>query len=219
MQGSEQCPIYIYMWFLRDLFVACLISPLIYYLFKIKLLPYVSGLLFVIWLATNDLHFFALSLCSFCFFSIGAMLSLYKYNIARFPRYSLTILGIVYSAIILTILFLNICEVGYTTFLQNICTAMGVVFILGIVSLLVEKGCIRPCRLLVSSAFFIYLSHGILVGYVRHARKLLPQSDLFLTIGYIVTPFITIVILLVAFKFMSSLTPRLLGILTGGRSK
>ena len=192
-----------------------LFTPIIGFLHRIKLLPLVSVSLILLWLIKDGVYLLGISLGTFSFYILGALLSLNKVDISAMPKKIIILLSMLYIPIILIVINSN---GSWSNFIMKLCICIGIAVIVGIVSELVKESVLTPNKLLVSSAFYLYLTHPFIIPYIRHFRHLLPQNDFMLLFAYAITPIVTILILLVVFVMVNSKMPSMLRILTGGRS-
>lgn len=214
MTGPYDLPL----WFLRDLIVVTIITPIIYYAIKkirmfficVLFLAYISR----IWTLLPGFH-----ITAFFYFSTGAYFALNKINVVQFvQKYK-----IIFIPTCLTLLiFATVFDGANTVIGQNIhplfvCT--GVVAAFYVASLCITKFNIRPNNLLVSSCFFIYAIHGVgfpIIGSplsltVRVLHKIIPgNTGIEEGFCYLASPFITaslcIVILMVGRRLFPKLT-------------
>lgn len=215
MTGPADLPL----WYLRDLMVIVLISPLVFYYLKytkfygifILALAYISK----IW---PNIH--GLSITAVFFFSVGAYFSLNdknlvdEFNKIRIPAYVLFML----------LLFPMIWFNGKNTFIGSLIypvfIIIGVCVIFNISSMLIEKEKVKVIPLLTQSTFFIYALHTLVV--LRICSFIIngiigSTNALALTISYLMTPILTIFCCLALYVLMKRFFPRLLGLLTGDR--
>lgn len=207
------------LWFLRDLIVVVLITPILYWLIKhwrhyfiwILGFCYISG----IWPNIPGLRITAVF-----FFCIGAYFSISRKNLVEeFKRAKL-------SSYILGMLFM-IATVWYdgksTTignFIYPFWIITGVCIIFNLAVSFVKSGRLKVCFLLSKSSFFIFATHTILVlpfCTVVCTKVLSWNNPLVLTIRYFIVPFLAVGICLLLFYLMEKYTPKLLGVLTGNR--
>ena len=161
MTGPYDLPL----WFLRDLIVVTILTPIIYFAVK-KLKMFIIVVLFLayvsrIWTLVPGFH-----ITAFFYFTLGAYFALNGVNIIQFTnKYS-----IFFVPTSIVLLFVTTIYDGvYTVIGQNvypffICT--GVFSAFYIVSSCIIKYNISPNKFLVSSCFFVYAIHGVEFPYI-----------------------------------------------------
>lgn len=214
------------LWFLRDLMIVSLLTPVIYFLVK-KLKKYVVLVLLCCYVTKIFPQIPGLSISTVFFFTAGAFFSINHRNILTvFGKYQSIIL--ILSVILL--LGTVVCDGNNTREGQLIYPffiIFGSISALNISSYLITKKNWDFPSVLPQSSFFIYASHSILVLMVSNkickliflnsvVMSYLPATMLSL-VHYVVTPLFAIVICLSIYCLMRRFAPRLLSILTGNR--
>lgn len=208
------------MWFIRDLIILCIASPVLYYLLK-KFHYYI---LFV-FLALN-LLFYYLSLhpiymiigpCLF-YFSLGAFFSISNKNMVEESRKVKWLSGILYPLTLVIYLYLK--GSGYWKYISPFSVLLGIATTLNIVSYLYEKGKLKTNSFLAKSSFFLFAIHEVLLleGWKYLYLKLIkPISATSYIIGYFTVPVITILSALLIFYLLQTYLPKVADVLTGNR--
>lgn len=201
------------LWFVRDLMVMSLLSPLIYWIIqKTKLfLPLFALVAYVLGYDTG-IH--GLSTSAIFFFSIGAFCGINKIDFGRFAKDNLKYtLPLYIILIVLACIFKN-----KLLYIDSLSVMGGILLICGVVSFLVSNCKFKIKPYLSASTFFIFASHNeVLKVFVRLASKYGIQSDIYYCIAYFICPFITLCLLLSVYRILSKYTPRLASVLSGGR--
>jgi hypothetical protein len=213
------------LWFVRELMLMVVISPVIYWLIKKGNLWFLS-LLGIVWFCSswfllNDsfLKMYASQfLMALFFFSWGAFYSINRQNLVLvFRRF--------YSApfiyILLAIADALTQDLEYNGLIHNTGLLAGVVSMVVVASHLLEFGVKSFSRTLVNSCFFIYALHDLFiteVGKIAFLMLHVPEKNphAMLSLYLIVSVFTTIGCL---FLYMSlrRYAPRMCNLLTGGR--
>ena len=218
-QFSASSPFLVPLWFLRDLMVVTLCSPLLYYILKKTRF---MGILFltIFYITGTSIHIPGFSCMAFCFFSIGAYMKIFNdsiYNVTYDYRY--------YIAIIAVVLWL-ICTLydGHHTKIGNIIYPFYVLFgfitLLNISSFIVNKSLMPIPAYLSKASFFIYLSHTIIIlpFFSSIAVKVFGDHNPFLmSVSYLLVPTATIFVCLFMYFLLRVFLPSLCGVLTGDR--
>lgn len=213
-------PIYMIMWYVRDLIVLTILSPLIYYAIKYFKVFFVLFVLFLYVFHGGCLRW--LGYLSVAFFTLGAYVGIKKINVlALFSRKWVMA---TYS------FFLLICFIFYPFEIlpaecDRLIRVFGVVCVFYLAYLFVKSGA-KSYRLASSASFFIYCTHVL-----QPANKLtiLAFSTFVLsnTIGtipyigsllaYILCPICTYMICLTLYVLLLRLFPRFVSIISGSR--
>lgn len=219
--GTQLFPIDYPLWFVRDLFVCAVLSPLIFWI--VQRLKWIAVLsLGLIWYFDVPLHiitFGNLSSVAIFFFSFGAWLSLNNKNVVSIAR-DLKLLAWLYP-IIACVDCLTKHSI-YTGYIHRAGILAGVVLVFCIAAWLVEKKNVRAVPLLTSASFFVYAIHEPMV--LSQVSKITTRisigggNELILSALYLVNVVITIAIALLIYIVLKKLTPRFLQLINGGRA-
>ena len=207
------------LWFIRDLMVVMVLSPIVYVFiknFKIWGLAIVAVLMSLnVWVPIEG--FFA---PAFFFFSLGAYFHIHNRSFLLDYR------RIEIMSYVLTVIFLaaSILVYGYDYYLseifRKIFSIFGVISLVNVSGYLIERGRVRVRPILAACSFFIYASHMICVSRISFylTDLVIPYNN---TVAYITSyflqPFVTVVICLGMYVVLKRLCPRILSVLTGGR--
>ena len=216
------------LWFLRDLIVVTLLTPVIYFLVK-KLNKYFVLILLCCYVTNIFPQIQGLRVTAVFFFTTGAFLSINRRNILEvFGKYQSTILILTVILLLGTI----VCD-GINTkagqYIYPFYIIFGSISAFNISSYLIRKKNWMFPSVLPQSSFFIYATHTILVLMVSNkicsliflnsvVLGYLPETMLLL-INYVVTPLLSVAICLSIYILMGRFTPRLLSLLTGDRRR
>lgn len=219
-------PLDLPLWFLRDLIIVSLLTPVIYYFVKRTKIWGVL-FLFLAYISRIWTQFPGFSITAFFFYSLGAYFALNGMNLVLFvKRFKNFILP-------LAILLLCACTMydGTNTIIgQNIypffiCSGVFAAFY--IASFFVEHYHLKPNNFLVSSCFFIYAFHGAsffpLIGSPltlsrRIMHLIIPgQSTLEEGICYLTAPFLAAFICILTLIIFKKLSPKLALLFSGNR--
>ena len=213
--GLDISPVYPFnvpLWFVRDLMVIVLITPILYQLIK-RLKHYFVISLGIIWFVLP----FISGLGGIFFFSYGAYMSIHKRDmLVEFGRYSKSsmiiypVLGALYIIALYT--YTEACPI-----IQRLNILVGLLFAYNLASWLLRKGYCKVSPFLTSSAFFIYVSHWLIIGYITSFQKYFINADTDIKwIGvYLATSVLTAGILLGVFYLLRRYTPNFLKVLIG----
>ncbi len=222
LQSSSQSgpifPINIPLWFLRDLMIVVLCTPLLYRLLKWAGIRVVVGL-GLLWFTTGywDLGHANQLMDAFFFFSWGAYMSIHRKDmLVVFGRYFKLSLW-AYPLLALSYIFAMHYwpEAAFTIKRLNILA--GLLFAYNMATWLLDRNICKPNAFLAASSFFIYVAHSLICGRLCRILFVLtrPESDISIVGVYTMAVILTIALLLSAFYLLKRYTPRLLKVLTG----
>ncbi|MDE5944621.1 MAG: acyltransferase [Rikenella sp.] len=206
------------LWFLRDLMVVVISSPLLYLCIK-RLRHYWVIALGVLWFFNNYWSLSINFLAAFFFFSWGAYMSINRKDmLAEFGRFFKS------SAFLYPTLALLYVAAAYywpeaTGTIKTLNVFVGLIFAYNLSAWLLRHKICTVSRFLASSSFFLYITHGIICNAAVKGvfYFLRPTSDLGIISVYTLATCLTITILLSSFYLLKRYTPGLLKVLTGRR--
>ncbi len=205
------CPILAPTWFLRDLIVMVIVSPILYALIK-----YSRGF-FVLLLAVCYVLGVNIGVVGFSrswlFFSFGAYMSIFGYNpVVVFRKYAEIIIP--FSLLFLVVL-ISLQEKGL---LYRMYIIVGVCAVLALMSKWVTRTNFKQWPILSESSFFVYLFHGFyIVPLSAFYCHIVPLNAFTGVIGFFFITFFACVIAVLAYKLVKYCSPKLCAFVTGGR--
>lgn len=218
-------PLNVPLWFVRDLFVISLLTPIIY-LAVTKINIWLILALFFAYISKIWTQIPGLDIESIFYFTVGAFFAINKINFVEFAdKYKYYLLPT--SAILLvacTIYDGNKTEIGHNIIPFYICTSILSVFYLA--STAIDRYNIKPNKFLVSACFFIYVSHVMplpniecLLTFVKKTiHEIIPGKSLAENyFCYFATPIITAFISIVIFAVLRKISPKATKFICGNR--
>lgn len=214
-------PALLSLWFLRDLILSVILSPIIFYIVKYtRFFGIIAlGLLyyFKVGFVIFDYNLNQLITAVF-FFALGSYFSLNAKNIVLSFR-KLQKLWMVLAIISL------ICSVYYYQtqsfrYILPFYTISGIITIVNITSFLLERNRLKEIDILSRASFFIYLSHPIFILSFSNAflNKILPfENYVVLTIKYLVTPILCVTICIIIYWVLNRYLQKITKVIVGGR--
>lgn len=205
------------LWYIRDLIVVVLFTPLIYKAISV-FKHWVVVILGCIWFATGFLE----PMCdsgfapAFFFFSWGAYMSICRENIeAEFGKvFRLSMF--LYPCIGMLGIFLAHRWQQGAGIVNHLNIIFGLLFAYNLAVWLLRKGFCRVNAVLASSSMFIYVSHYLLYSkYSRIYKMFGPFSDWEMIAVYFAALAFTVLALLGAFFVLKRFMPSLLKVLIG----
>lgn len=201
------------LWFVRDLMVMIICSPLVYWAlryFRCYILILVGGS----WILAMDIP----HLTAIFFFSLGAWFSLNRRNFVEdfksFYPFGVLVYFIIALATILTRDTLSF------EFISRSGILLGLVAFIAITAHYVNKGSWRASVFLTGSCFFVYAFHQLpLNAIVRLWFKFIhPVYDWQFVLIYFTAPIVIVAIDLLFYALLRKYFPKFVAIITGGRS-
>lgn len=208
------------LWYIRDLMILTIISPVIFiYIKKFGIVGLI--ILYITYFMNWWFNLPGLSLAGLLFFSFGAYFSLHRTDYTLlFRKHKLICLAISCPLVIGMVLTYGKHNVlwGY---IERLFTVFGTVSTIGIVASLLEKGRIAVHPFLSSSSFFVYAAHGTIALplMLNIMSEILPNNQIGLILQYFLGSFLTISILTLIFYFLYKWMPQTASILIGNRIK
>lgn len=205
------------LWYVRDLIVLVLLSPVIWTILK-KSRYYAVAILGLIYLLFIGFPFVLVSPTGLFFFSAGAAFSMSgKDFLETFKKFKQP--SIILSLIFLVLAF-AITNPIWNDLVYRLFVISTVVTIFNLTAGLYDAGRIKPIKLLTDSSFFIYASHAVLITEISNFllwRTLPITAEWMLVLKVFLRPAVTVGICLLIFVVMRKICPKILGLLTGGR--
>lgn len=207
------------LWFVRDLIVVSVLSPMIYMCCKNKILGWLYlTILFVLWFVGFQIPIEGIGLPCLLFFSLGSMFAIHRFSIFM-ARKNISML-----IFILYFLFGALFLVAYDSYVKEIFLNAGI--ILGmIVSFQVLKDLCEfrlfsPSKFLSNSSFFIFASHStLLMAIYKMLLKIFTKySDMTLLFVYFTSAILCILLCLGMYYLLNKYFHRLSMWLCGGRN-
>lgn len=217
--GSDEFwgnPIDFPLWFIRDLMVVMVLSPVLYCFVK-YLKIYGLAVLSILWIFGLSIPVTGLEIRAVLFFSIGMFLGINKIDfiskILRLHRFPLTCLYFFSIALIF------ILRSNYV--FLNLSILLGVILMISLIAWMVEKNThpkIIQSKFLASSTFFIFAFHGFPLEFIQ--KRLISVFNANTSFGCILVYFCSVVIVvvvgLILYYFVNK-TKYVKMILTGNR--
>lgn len=216
MADGSNSPLAFHLWFLRDLLMIVILSPILYYLFK-SFKWWTLILLFVMSFFTI-INSKSLS-TSLLWFSFGSLFSITKTSI-DFGR---TIWGVVILFFYIIISLYEQIKGGfYFVYIQNILVVIGVVGVWLSYDYFIKRGfSLKENKLLsfyCSFTFFIYLVHEPSLNVVRKMIIIiLEKNSIGYLTSYLLSPFIFVFFSVRVGILVKKMFPKIYSNLVGGR--
>lgn len=204
------------LWFIRDLMVTMLLSPLLYFLIK-RLKQVAIVLFFLFWIFGLPTYLTGVNMTALFFFMLGGYFRLSEKNLVsesrELFRFSLIAYPIVAVADALT------KGLAVNTYLHNGGILLGIVFLLNIVSYLLEHKRLTAGTFLPGASFFLFAVHEQSLSQIRKSlTTLFPPGSLLCDVMLYVLPLLLLVLAaLSVYYLLKRYCPSALRIMTGAR--
>lgn len=216
------CPINIPLWYVRELMIMVLLSPLTYWIIKKggKLSIIVLAL---IWYTTPLLlpkaHYFPMFIQALFFFSWGAFYNIHQINFIHLFREAKYIFCILYLIIAMT----DALTKGstYSLYIHTLGLLVGIPLVFIIASYIAEYWNNKPKQILIDSCFFIYALHSLFMNdmakFAFKSFHIIDWNPYIWLLFYLSVPIITTGICISLYSFIRSIMPHFCRLLIGNR--
>ena len=197
-------------WFVRDLFILCLLAPVVKAIVKKIPTAILSVLLVFLWISPLPYCFRQ----AFCFYFFGAMIALKSLH---FPNVRISA-----CIVIATILLFVVCCLLSSESLVDTLSRMLTLFTTFSMTVLFihhqNARVMHKMSSLIDFSFPIYLWHGKILSFMQAlSAKVLPQTQISITIEYFAYPILTIIICVLLAKISRKLFPKIYVFSMGNR--
>jgi surface polysaccharide O-acyltransferase-like enzyme len=214
-------PVPYQLWFIRDLFMFVLLSPILYYL--IKNLRFVLLIIcFILWIA--DIYFILFRSQSLLFYTIGSLVAIhYKDKAVRQYNINYGPIVVVWVAVITVKTFLGYDLSGnvvLTGLLHKGGIILGILAVNSVYDRFSDKirSFYEKNKPVFSFTFFVYASHEPILTIIKKSLFYFTGFSTFsFFMIYIISPLLTLSICLATATFMKSKLPVVYRHITGGR--
>lgn len=215
-------PIPYQFWFIRDLIILTLLSPLLFWLLRYLKIGLISFLL-ILWFYNFDLIIIANE--AILFFVLGGHLALHQQNwiLHHFSTKETFILFTSWMAIILaktTMIHFDLSTLLVTNIIHKIGILIGVLAVWAMYDFFVKKLKTKESKysFLFSFTFFIYAFHEPVLTILKKGfYSILGQGEIISLIIYFTAPTFAILVSILIGYYFKKITPQLYSLLTGGR--
>ncbi len=213
--GLGKEPIAGHFWFIRDLMLIVLLTPIINFV-STRIPILYSIILFGCWIL-NYWPVYAPSTSAVLFFSIGAMFAIHNKSLFVFDKHGIVITAI-YVPIVIIGALLN--QELFAPTLHKIGIVFGIISMLFLTKLAIISHYLKNMLLSLSeTSFFVFAAHYTLIIAIQKLayKVLMPQSWMSILTLYFSLPIFVIILLVFVYHILSRKAPGFIGILTGGR--
>ena len=213
--GIDGPPISYQFWFIRDLIVMVLLIPIIH--LALRIMPKILlGVVFTLWFL-NLWPVYVPSVEAFAFFYVGAYLARSNTSLFALDRFGITILSSY-----LVMLLINTFTKGYefNKYIHNADLILGIASALFLSKKVIKSDKIKRAMLWTANfSFFVFAVHEPLLTMITKIsyKALKPSSDIIVLALYILIPALVIILSILLYIIMKSISPRFLKVISGGR--
>ena len=211
--GVASFPVLEQFWYIRDLMVTILLSPIIFLMIKKCGLYFIIGLA-ILWITNSWPLITGLSIMALFFFSLGAYCSIFKKNFVELLSPHTLFLGIAWLLILIPIFL----QRSYCwTPLRCVGVLLGMAFTISLAARILSKGKCKTNKFLSESSFFIFAFHMTAFIVIEDIANFSYRTDMMCTILYFVKSLAIVILGLTIYYFLRRWLPRFTAIITGGR--
>lgn len=213
----KSMPIDFPLWYIRDLMVVVLFSPLIYKLVKngIVLVAVLGFLWFVF-----DIELIGIEVTGVFFFSLGAYFAVNKIDIVRAISPMRIVIPITIIAVASIIIDMTTRGIVYHHLIHKFTILMGIIMVfMCAVNVVKSEKHIDLIYRLAPATFFVYALHGLYVATLRKGlcMVLQPTSNVAVVGTYVLSIILTILLGLICYHILKRFCPCMCKLLNGGR--
>lgn len=206
------------LWYVRDLMILCLTTPIVHWCVKKLKCPFMV-LLGLIWFFTFGGYIGLPHMChqGLFFFPLGAYFAINKINFVEWVRNNKITMCLAYIAPVL--LVADVIVYPKFNWVHQCWILTGMVSTLYFVSLLIEKGKLKENKFLTDANFFVFCLHYLIINkFMKMLVMFLhPSSPVAVLVLYFGVPVIVILFCLGLYRMLSRFTPTFLKVINGGR--
>lgn len=212
--GITTFPIAYQFWFIRDLIVISILTPILY--FALRFMPKMTFAgLFILWFAAIW-PVTVPSPVAFGFFYFGAFFAFNKISLFSFDHLGKPVAISYFTIIVIDTLTKNLFINRY---IHCIVIILGIVTALYLSKYLIDNKRKKYLLWLSNYSFFLFAIHEPLLTIFQKLLYVLivPSSNLMILILYLLNPALVIVVSVIIYKSLKRFMPRFLFLISGGR--
>ena len=216
------CPINYPLWFIRDLFILVLFSPIIYWLTKQFKYIFIC-ILGIINLCNLTPIMAGFNHEAIFYFSLGALFSIHKINFAEILKRKATLYSILFGITIILRIALEHTDITILSHnpisIFRLMVFVGTFATIAVVANIISRKDAKDITTLSRYSFFIYLYHALPLAFLLkiEVKCTILNNDIYLTILYFINIALITIVGIIAYRLLDKYCPRLTSILMGGR--
>lgn len=212
--GATFYPFNLPLWYVRDLIIAAVLSPLVYYFVKYTKLIGVILLSVIYFTGITGTHFQSVMF----FFPFGAYFAIHGKNmIVELRKGEWIWYGLALITMMISLYYEGTDRYDRVVLLFEV---VGCIAVLNIASRLIEKGRVSIQPFLLKASFFLYVMHDVYISGISTniVNKVFASNNAFiLIVKYFVEAGFCVLLCLGLYWVASKTVPKFLGLLTGSR--
>lgn len=214
--GSRH-PIVFQFWFIRDLIILIIITPIIYFIIK-RIKYFFIIFIGILWYFQFWQDYNYIKLSSLFFFCFGGYYSIEKKNLVIEFRKLFNVSIFLYPTFVILSIF--IIYKPLNLYIINFSILFGIIFFFSIVSIMIEKNYIKLNLFLLSSSFFLFAFHIQPLSFFTKFFFIFFKcyNDIILTLFYFISIIITIFVSIISYYYLNKFLPKFTNFITGGRN-
>ncbi|MCI0920474.1 acyltransferase family protein [Sphingobacterium rhinopitheci] len=213
-------PINFPLWYIRNLIVIIILSPVIYYFIKYTKI-YGLIALYIFYVLFHNNYSNVIEITTVLFFSIGAYIGLNNIDIIAIADKHKKVMAIV-SVILLLTATLNSGKPTHE-YIFRLFIIPGIITLFNLFNYLFKNQKIRGFLFkFAPTSFFIYVAHEIfIINWIKGAihRYSILSTGIGKIISYFVGPIICVIICVILFNILNRIMPKTLDFITGKRAR
>lgn len=209
-------------WFIRDLMVMIVLSPLFYAFIKITKAWGVLTIIILWWLdfSIPYIGMRGMGTDAICFFMIGAWLSVNKQNIITETRKAEALTYYAYPMCVIADIFT--IHNSFNVYIHNLEILLGIVFYFNLARCIVDNCQLKNIDFWASASFFVFAIHD--PWLLTQIRKIVisifhPVNDISLIFFYFANVVLTALVAVIIYVTIKKICPNFIAVITGGRQK
>ena len=208
------CPMLSYLWFLRDLILMVIFSPVVYSLIRLSR-GFMIAVLFLCYFFNVHIGIMGFPK-SWLFFSLGAFFAIYHVNFVDISERLFKYLISVGCLFMMVMVVLHAKHMDYP-FVPALYISIMIFVVVAIFAKYVKRGGTMP-SILTESSFFIYVFHGFYMNPLNVLySSVVPINTATGILGYFILPIVACSIAICVFVLLKKAAPKFCSVVTGGR--
>lgn len=216
-------PICLQFWFIRDLMVISLLTPILYFLIN-KFSYFSVFFIGLLWFLGYYTQITAIEIRPLFFFSLGALFTIKRFDLLKLcNRLAIPCALIGLAVMILELLYYNAYYVDWFVRYLGKFDRIGILSLMVVciagTSWLLKNRVVSINKFLLESNFFIFAYHGVTLAFISKIilKYFAPQTDFQALLTYAFIPTLTIFLGLFIFALLQRYFPRFTKVIIGAR--
>lgn len=207
------------LWFIRDLMMVMILSPVIFLIIK-YIKKYAILIMALVWLSGYSGPCVGLSMVAIFFYSTGAWFGINRKPFVYDCKAEILITAfVIYIAAACLIQSSVISQSSISNYLNKLELLAGCVLAIQTAAYLIRNGRCKENYFLAGSSFFLFAYHGVAITYIEKIlwKVATPAGDMAVLLFYFTSVVVTVAIGLSAYWLCRKFAPSFTALITGGR--